>query len=155
VGYHPRFLFFCNDTSLHVNLFLAIEFLAEFVDIFTIIILKNREYKYFTIHYVYIVYINIYSLLSFMVTWRTTERPKKFNELVKNLKDKKFKYVHKEEEVIDWGKYDKAQIHEVNDMLLLIADYVDEATKRLGIVENWIKILEDRHILLMMLQKRL
>jgi transposase len=60
---------------------------------------------------------------------------KKFNELVKDLKDKKFKYIHKEEEVIDWGKYDKAQIHEVNDMLLMIADYVDEATKRLGIVE--------------------
>lgn len=61
---------------------------------------------------------------------------KKFNELVKDLKDKKFKYVHKEEKVIDWGKYDKAQIHEVNDMLLLIVDYVDEATKRLGIEEN-------------------
>ena len=61
---------------------------------------------------------------------------KKFNELVKDLKNKKFKYVHKEEMVIDWRKYDKAQIHEVNDMLLLIADYVDEATKRLGIEEK-------------------
>jgi len=61
---------------------------------------------------------------------------KKFNELVKDLKNKKFEYVHKEEKVIDWGKYDKAQIHEVNDMLLLIADYVDEATKRLGIEEK-------------------
>lgn len=61
---------------------------------------------------------------------------KKFNELVKVLKDKKFKYEQKDEKIIDWTKYDKAQIHEVNDMLLLIAEYVDEATKRLGIEKN-------------------
>jgi hypothetical protein len=61
---------------------------------------------------------------------------KKFNELVKELKDKKFKYEQKDEKQINWSKYDKAQIHEVNDMLLLIAEYVDEAAIRLGIEKN-------------------
>src|SRR3989337_3228480 len=61
---------------------------------------------------------------------------KKFNELVKELKDKKFKYEQKDEKTIDWTNYDKAQIHEVNDMLLLIAEYVDEAAIRLGIEKN-------------------
>jgi hypothetical protein len=33
---------------------------------------------------------------------------KKFNELVKELKDKKFKYEQKDEKQINWSKYDKA-----------------------------------------------
>jgi len=61
---------------------------------------------------------------------------KRFNELVKKLKDNKFKYVEKEEKLRDWSKYDKAQIHEINDMLLLIADFVDEAVKRLKIEKD-------------------
>ncbi len=58
---------------------------------------------------------------------------KRFNELVKKLKENKFKYIEKEEKSRDWSKYDKAQIHEINDMLLIIADFVDEAVKRLKI----------------------
>ncbi|NJD78103.1 MAG: transposase [Candidatus Methanoperedens sp.] len=58
---------------------------------------------------------------------------KRFNELVKKLKDNDFKYTEKEEKLRDWSKYDKAQIHEINDMLLIIADFVDESGKRLKI----------------------
>ncbi|MDP2846176.1 MAG: hypothetical protein Q8N79_08935, partial [Candidatus Methanoperedens sp.] len=61
---------------------------------------------------------------------------KRFNELVKKLKDNDFKYTEKEEKLRDWSKYDKAQIHEINDMLLIIADYVDESVKRLKIEKN-------------------
>jgi len=61
---------------------------------------------------------------------------KKFQELVKKVRDKEFKYVAKEEKPINWTNYDKAQIHEINDMLLLIADFVDESTRRLGIQRN-------------------
>ena len=61
---------------------------------------------------------------------------KRFNELVKKLKDNDFKYTEKEEKLRDWSKYDKAQIHEINDMLLIIADYVDESMKRLKIEKN-------------------
>jgi len=61
---------------------------------------------------------------------------KKFNELVKKLKDNDFKYIEKEEKLRDWSKYDKAQIHEINDMLLIIADFVDEAVKRLKIEKD-------------------
>ncbi len=61
---------------------------------------------------------------------------KRFNELVKKLKDNDFKYVAKEEKTRDWSRYDKAQIHEINDMLLMIADFVDGAVKRLKIEKN-------------------
>ena len=61
---------------------------------------------------------------------------KRFNELVKKLKDNDFKYTEKEEKPRDWSKYDKAQIHEINDMLLIIADFVDEAVKRLKILNS-------------------
>ncbi len=61
---------------------------------------------------------------------------KRFNELLKKLKDNDFKYTEKEEKLRDWSKYDKAQIHEINDMLLIIADFVDEALKRLKIEKD-------------------
>ncbi len=61
---------------------------------------------------------------------------KRFNELVKKLKDDDFKYAEKEEKLRDWSKYDKAQIHEINDMLLIIANFVDESVKRLKIERN-------------------
>lgn len=61
------------------------------------------------------------------------KRQKKFDKLMDQLKEDEFKYVPKEEKEIDWSKYDKAQINEINDMLLLIRDSVDEASTRLGI----------------------
>ncbi len=65
------------------------------------------------------------------------ERPeqKKFNKLMKKLKNDEFKYTPKEEKQIDWAKYDKAQINEINNMLLLMRDIVDEACRRLKIEE--------------------
>ncbi len=65
------------------------------------------------------------------------ERPeqKQFNKLMEKLKNEKFKYIPKEEKQIDWAKYDKAQINEINNMLLFIRDIVEEARKRLKIEE--------------------
>ncbi|MGQ9722442.1 MAG: hypothetical protein ACUVXA_14095, partial [Candidatus Jordarchaeum sp.] len=59
----------------------------------------------------------------------------KLNRLIEQLKKDEFKYVPREEKEIDWSRYDRAQINEINDMLLLIRDAVDEATLRLGIGE--------------------
>lgn len=56
-------------------------------------------------------------------------------EFIKELKDKEFKYIPREEHEIDWSKYDEAQLNEINDMLLMIRDTVDEAALRLGIKE--------------------
>ncbi|MGC8817757.1 MAG: transposase [Candidatus Hadarchaeum sp.] len=60
-------------------------------------------------------------------------KQRKLDELIKELKEKGFKYIPREEREIDWSKYDEAQIHEINDMLLMIRDTVDEAALRLGI----------------------
>jgi transposase len=60
---------------------------------------------------------------------------KKFNELLKKMKNDEFKYIPKEEKQIDWAKYDKAQINEINNMLLLMRDMADEASRRLKIDE--------------------
>jgi len=59
----------------------------------------------------------------------------KFDQLVKQLKDDKFKYVEKDDEEIDWRRYDKAQINEINDMLLMITEAVDVACRRLEFEE--------------------
>ncbi len=61
------------------------------------------------------------------------KKQKKFDKLMEQLKEDEFKYVAREEKEIDWSRYDKAQINEINDMLLLIRDSVDEASTRLGI----------------------
>ena len=65
------------------------------------------------------------------------ERPqqKKFNRLMEKLNNDEFKYTPKEEKEVDWAKYDKAQINEINNMLLLIRDMVDESCRRLKIEE--------------------
>ena len=60
-------------------------------------------------------------------------KQRKLDELIKELKDKEFKYIPREEREIDWSSYDEAQLNEVNDMLLMIRDTVDEAALRLGI----------------------
>lgn len=57
----------------------------------------------------------------------------KLDQLMKQLKEDKFKYTSKEDKEIDWGRYDKAQINEINDMLLLIRDAVEKASSRLDI----------------------
>lgn len=64
------------------------------------------------------------------------EKPeqKQFNKLMEKLKNENFKYT-KEEKQIDWAKYDKTQINDINNMLLLMRDMVDEACKRLKIDE--------------------
>lgn len=64
---------------------------------------------------------------------RLDGKQRKLDELIKELKDKDFRYIPREEREIDWSKYDEAQIHEINDMLLMIRDTVDEAALRLGI----------------------
>lgn len=51
---------------------------------------------------------------------------KKFNDLLKKMKSDEFKYIPKEENQIDWARYDKAQINEINNMLLLMRDMTDE-----------------------------
>jgi transposase len=51
--------------------------------------------------------------------------------MIEMLKNDEFKYTPKEEKEIDWAKYDKAQINEINNMLLFIRNMVDEACKRL------------------------
>ncbi len=56
---------------------------------------------------------------------------KNFNKIMEKLKNNEFKYTPKEEKEIDWAKYDKAQINEINKMLLFIKDMVDEACRRL------------------------
>ena len=64
---------------------------------------------------------------------RMDRKQRKLDELIKELKDKEFKYIPREEREIDWSKYDEAQLNEINDMLLMIRDTVDEAALRLGI----------------------
>jgi len=66
---------------------------------------------------------------------RLAREQRKLDEIIKELKDKEFKYIPREERVIDWSKYDEAQLNEINDMLLMIRDTVDEAALRLGIKE--------------------
>jgi len=48
---------------------------------------------------------------------RTQQR---LDHLIKQLKEDKFKYTPKEDKEIDWSKYDKAQINEINDILKFI-----------------------------------
>lgn len=57
----------------------------------------------------------------------------KLDQLMKQLKEDKFKYTPKKDEEIDWSKYDKAQINEINDMLLMIKEAVDTASQRLNV----------------------
>jgi hypothetical protein len=65
---------------------------------------------------------------------------KRFNELMKRIKSGEFKYQPKESEKIDWSKYDKAQINEMNEMLLLMREAVDWASASLGVDD----LLKDR-----------
>lgn len=63
------------------------------------------------------------------------KKQQQLNRLIEQLKNDEFKYVPREEREIDWSRYDRAQINEINDMLLLIRDSVDEAALRLGLDE--------------------
>jgi len=51
--------------------------------------------------------------------------------LVRQVRDHDFPYEARTPRGVDWSAYDKAQIHEVRDMLLLIRDVVDAAWRRL------------------------
>lgn len=65
---------------------------------------------------------------------------KKFDGLMRRIKSGEFKYQPREGEKIDWSKYDKAQINEMNEMLLLMREAVDWASARLGVDD----LLKDR-----------
>jgi transposase len=58
---------------------------------------------------------------------------KQFQRLIEELKEKKNKYKVKPNKRIDWSSYDRAQINELNDMLLIIRDGVEEVKQRLEI----------------------
>jgi transposase len=62
-------------------------------------------------------------------------KQRKLDGLIRELKEKEFKYIPREEREINWSKYDEAQLNEINDMLLMIRDTVDAAALRLGIKE--------------------
>ena len=47
------------------------------------------------------------------------------NELIKDLKEKSFKYEPKEETEIDWGAYNLSKIHEVDYFLVFVREAVD------------------------------
>jgi transposase len=64
---------------------------------------------------------------------RLDGKQRKLDGLIKELKDKEFKYIPREEREINWSRYDEAQLNEINDMLLTIRDTVDEAALRLHI----------------------
>ncbi len=55
---------------------------------------------------------------------------------MEQLQRDEFKYVPREEKRVDWSSYDRAQINEINDMLLLIREAVDQAVSRLGLGEE-------------------
>ena len=64
---------------------------------------------------------------------RIDRKQRKLDELIRELKDKEFKYIPREEREIDWSKYDEAQLNEINDMLLMTRDMVGTAAERLGL----------------------
>ena len=63
------------------------------------------------------------------------KKQEKLLKLIQQLKTDKFNYTFKAETPIDWSNYDKAQINEINDMLILIKETVDQAGYRLCINE--------------------
>ena len=69
---------------------------------------------------------------------------KKFDELMKRMKSEEFEYQPKEGEKIDWSKYDRAQINEINEMLFLIREAVEEASVRLGVDDLLMKGVRGR-----------
>ena len=66
---------------------------------------------------------------------RLDSKQRKLDGLIRELKEKEFKYIPREEREINWSRYDEAQLNEINDMLLMIRDTVDAAALRLGIKE--------------------
>jgi hypothetical protein len=56
-----------------------------------------------------------------------------FSRLIREIKEKKFKYKAKPKKRIDWSGYDRAQINELNDMLLIIRSSVEEVKRRIEI----------------------
>jgi hypothetical protein len=53
-----------------------------------------------------------------------------FQQLLREIKEKKFKYKARPKKQINWSSYDRAQINELNDMLLIIRDGVKEVKRR-------------------------
>ncbi|MCK4366401.1 MAG: transposase [Thermoplasmata archaeon] len=59
------------------------------------------------------------------------QKSKLLQALIGQVRKREYPYEPKEKERIDWGAYDRAQVREMNDMLLLIRDSVEEASHRL------------------------
>lgn len=57
------------------------------------------------------------------------KRDRELNRLIGNVRDRTFPYEEREEKPIDWASYTQAQIHEVNDTLILIRGSVDSTAE--------------------------
>jgi len=57
----------------------------------------------------------------------TRKNQKVLNELIKDLKNKDFKYATKNEKEINWSSYNLAKINEINAYLLFVREAVDNA----------------------------
>lgn len=55
----------------------------------------------------------------------TRKAQKILNELIKDLKNRNFRYEPKEEKEIDWSAYNRSKIHEINFFLVFVREAVD------------------------------
>jgi transposase len=60
----------------------------------------------------------------------------KLTELIKDVRNRKYKYVAVEEKPIDWRSYKEAQINEMNDYLVLVREIIDEIHRELGDIDQ-------------------
>ena len=56
----------------------------------------------------------------------------KLAQLIKDVKDRKFKYIPKSKKPIDWSAYNTAQYYEMNDFLNLTRELIDELKLDIG-----------------------
>jgi hypothetical protein len=74
---------------------------------------------------------NIY--INRLVNNNTTKTQQQLATLIRQLKDKNYKYQEQPSKTMDWTNYDLAQTNEINDMLYLIRDIVNRATYNLNL----------------------
>lgn len=60
----------------------------------------------------------------------------RLTELIKDVRNRKYKYIPVEEKPIDWRSYKEAQINEMNDYLVLIREIIDEIHNELGDIDQ-------------------
>lgn len=56
----------------------------------------------------------------------------KLAQLIRDVKDRKFKYIPKDKKPIDWSAYNTAQYYEMNDFLNLTGELIDELKLDIG-----------------------